>query len=189
MYICSRCGKEFETERGLQTHTGIKHDLLPKEKLTELYIHRNLSAREIADDVDVSHRAVKDKLTKYDLWGKDPAKFHLEEEGMAGPFAGYPRWTHTGTGHRVRVHRLLMIADGEDPHKVFSGEYSVDHINGCPLDNRTENLRLMGNADHGSKDGHKSDTGYTHEEYLIALISDPPAWAEELGTGEYSNTL
>jgi len=156
------------------------HDPLPKEKLVDLYIHENLSAKEIAEHMDMTHRAVKNRLSKYDLWGKDPAKFHLEGHVYNGPHVGYPRWTHTGTGHRVRVHRLTAIANGVDPYKVFSAEVSIDHINGCPLDNRPENLQALSVKDHGNKDGKKSSNGYSHKDYLRALVQEPPDWAQNL---------
>jgi hypothetical protein len=38
----------------------------------------------------------------------------------------------------------------------------------------------MKNAEHGAKDGHRSDTGHTHAEYLRALIQEPPEWAQNL---------
>jgi hypothetical protein len=184
METCPHCNEEFQTSRGLDTHIGVVHDPLPESELRELYCHENLSAKEIAELKEMTHRAVKDRLTKHDLWRKDPAKFHLEGHQYSGPFTGYPRWTHTGTGHRVRVHRLQMIAKGADPHKVFDGEYSVDHINGYPLDNREKNLRLMKNSEHGAKDGERSDTGHTHKEYLRALVQSPPEWANELPVPE-----
>ncbi len=184
MATCPNCERTFDTERGRDTHIGQMHSDGYRERLTELFIRENLSARETAERMGVSHKTVKSWLSKFDLWGRDPAKFHLEERGMGGPFAGYPRWTHTGTGHRVRVHRLQMVAAGEDPHKVFDGEYSVDHINGCPLDNRKENLRLMKNAEHGAKDGHRSSIGHSHAEYLRALVSEPPEWAQKLDADE-----
>ena len=156
------------------------HDPLSEDELTRLYFHKNLSAREIAERKGISHSVVKDRLTKYDMWGKCPAKYHLEEDGMASSLAGYPRWTHTGTGHRVRVHRLLIIAAGADPHEVFAGEKTVDHINGHNFDNRKENLRLLSMEEHGKKDGGRSENSYTHAEYLRALVSEPPEWVEDL---------
>jgi hypothetical protein len=172
----------------VETHIGKVHDPLPKDNLVELYIYENLSAREIAEKMDMTHRAVKDRLSKYELWGKDPAKFHLEGHSYNGPHTGYPRWTHTGTGHRVRIHRLQMIAAGADPHEVFDGTNSVDHINGCPLDNRIKNLRLMNNGSHGQKDGERSDTGHSHTEYLRALIQEPPEWAQNIPDGDGDDT-
>lgn len=180
MPTCQECSRTFDTERGLNSHVGKMHDPLPKEKLVELYVRQTLSPQEIAGRIGISHSAVKSRITKYDLWGKASTKFHLEENGMSGPFAGYPRWTHTGTGQRVRVHRLQAIAAGADPHEVFGNEKSVDHINGCPLDNREENLRLMDKKIHGRKDGERSDTGHSHAEYLQALVQKPPEWAQKL---------
>jgi hypothetical protein len=168
----------------MRTHRGIAHRDWLRSQLEDLFIRENLSRAEVARRLDIDRHTVGNWLREFDLDGKDAAKFHLEEKGMSGPFAGYPRWTHTGTGHRVRVHRLQMIAAGADPHKVFDGNYSVDHINGCPLDNREENLRLMENADHGAKDGERSDTGHSHAEYLRALVQQPPEWAQNLDLGE-----
>lgn len=181
---CPICDREYATRRGMVTHRSKAHRDWLRDRLKELFIHKNLSRSEVARRLNMDRHTVSKWLQEFNLNGKDPAKFHLEENGMDGPFAGYPRWTHTGTGHRVRVHRLQMIAKGADPHKVFDGEYSVDHINGCPLDNREENLRLMQNADHGAKDGERSDMGHSHREYLRALVQEPPEWAQKLDTSE-----
>lgn len=142
---CSECGREFSTTRGLKTHKGKVHDPLPKEKLVELYIRQNLSAREISEQVDVSHRGVKSRLSKHDLWGKDPVKHRLITDD------GYPVLSHTGVdgrGRRVRVHRLVAIADGADPAKVFSGEYDVHHVNGMKIDNRPDNIEVLAHDEH-----------------------------------------
>jgi hypothetical protein len=164
----------------MRTHNSLAHREWLRERLRDLFIRENLSRSEIAWRLDMARHSVAHWIREFGLDGCDPAKFHLEENGMDGPYAGYPRWTYTGTGHRVRVHRLQMIAAGADPHKVFGPEYSVDHINGCPLDNREENLRLMKKAEHGAKDGERSDTGHSHKEYLEALVQEPPEWAQNL---------
>jgi hypothetical protein len=146
-FECGECGSEFSTERGLETHKGIKHDPLPKDKATNLYVRENLSAFEIAERLNMSHRAVKTRLSKYELWGKCPTKYSLRCS------QGYPVITATGVedSKRVRVHRLLAIATGYDPHDVFGGDYDVDHVNNCKIDNRVENLQLLNKKDHGAK--------------------------------------
>lgn len=64
---------------------------------------------------------------------------------------GYERWITANTN--PSVHQLLAVADGADPHKVYgNSKYSVDHINGCKIDNRPSNLQLMTNSEHGKKD-------------------------------------
>lgn len=151
-----------------------------RERIEEMYIHEMMVPREIAAELDMARKTVDRWVREFGLSKMRPAKFHLEGGSDADGWGNYPRWTYTGTGHRVRVHRLVAIADGADPHKVFSGKWDVDHINGCGLDNRPSNLRLMDKAEHGAKDGKRASVGHTHKEYLEALVQKPPEWAEEL---------
>jgi hypothetical protein len=152
------------------------HDPLPEQKLRRMYCETGLTTAQIARYVDLSQRVVSRRISEYGLWGMRPANFVLE------PQTGYPTLFRTGDGDdsRLRMHRLVAIADGADPHKVFSGDYDVHHINGCGLDNRPENLELVPKGEHGALDGHKSEKSYSHEEYLEALVQEPPEWAEKL---------
>lgn len=152
------------------------HDPLPEDKLRRLYCEKGLTSKQIAVRNDVSQRNVSRRLTNYGLWGKRPVNFTLE------PSSGYPTISRTGDGDdfRIRLHRLVVIAAGADPHDVFSGKYDVDHINGCSIDNRPENLRLMPKGEHGAKDGEKSECGHTHDEYLQALVQEPPEWVDKV---------
>jgi hypothetical protein len=47
-------------------------------------------------------------------------------------------------------------------------------------ENREENLELVEKGAHGAADGTKSECGYTHKDYLRALVSEPPEWAQNV---------
>jgi len=175
---CTQCGREFGTLRGMRTHRSKMHQEWLRETIRDMYVDEMMVPEEIGEELDMSRQSVTYWTRKFNF--QQPAKFHLEGHVLNGPDVGYPRWTYTGTGHRVRVHRLQMIANGADPHKVFSGEWTVDHINGCPLDNRMENLQLLSIDEHGQKDGHKGEVGHSHKEYLEALVQTPPDWAQKV---------
>ena len=176
---CTVCGREFDTLRGMRTHRGKSHRDWLLNQIKPRYIDEMMTPREIAEELDMARKTVDRWVREFDLNGKQPARFQLEPD-RADRYSDYPLWTYTGCGERVRVHRLQAIAAGYDPEKVFSGEYDIHHKNGCHLDNREENLELVKKADHGATDGTKSECGYTHDDYLKALIQEPPEWVSKV---------
>lgn len=176
---CTVCGEDYDTLRGMRTHRGRMHKDWLREQIKPRYIDQMMTPREIAGELDMARKTVDRWVREFDLSGKQPARFELEPD-YAGQLSDYPMWNYTGCGERVRVHRLQAIAAGYDPHRVFSGDYDVHHVNGCHLDNREENLELVEKGPHGAADGSKSECGYTHKDYLRALVSDPPEWAQNV---------
>jgi len=69
---------------------------------------------------------------------------------------GYERWrTRVNGRHRsVSVHQLVAIADGADPHKVFSdGAFHIHHRDGVEWHNAPSNLTVVDAGDHARRHG------------------------------------
>ena len=79
-----------------------------------------------------------------------------------------PRWTDRSK--YVSVHQLIAIANGEDPHQVFSSKYNIHHENGCKLDNRHDNIELLDASEHGRIHAGIHKGPYTHKD-LLALVA------------------
>jgi len=69
------------------------------------------------------------------------------------------------------IHNLVAIADGADPHKVYSGGYQVHHVDENKWLNSDTNLELMTIGDHRRHhDGGRTDhEPWTDEDTLIEL--------------------
>ena len=89
----------------------------------------------------------------------------------------YPRWhfPENDDVHSLAVHRLAVIADGADPHEVFDSGTNVHHRNGCPLDNRPQNLEVVDVAEHGRRDGggHIKQFSWMDILHVVKYFLDP----------------
>lgn len=119
--------------------------------------------KDIGDECDVSPPVILKWLRRHDIETRHPdaykkrkpisIQYKTGELGdLPGPYAEI-KSSVTVDGERVfdraYVHQLLAIAEGADPHKVFSdGEYNVHHDNGIRWDNRPENIEFMTTNEH-----------------------------------------
>jgi hypothetical protein len=73
---------------------------------------------------------------------------------------GYEVWRcgNVDDNQRTYVHQLLAVAEGEDPHKVYSDEYHVHHENRVKWDNRPENISLVDAKEHMRIHAERGDT-------------------------------
>jgi hypothetical protein len=62
---------------------------------------------------------------------------------------GYEQLSVPYQSETVSVHQLLAIADGADPHKVYSdGEYVTHHVNEIPWFNTHNNVKVITKGKH-----------------------------------------
>jgi len=155
------------------------------EVLEMLYWQENLSMWEIAQRLSVSETTVYRRMEEFgiDRRGiKEAVNNGNRLEQLADYAAytvkdGYPVWrgNNTSDGFSTTfVHQLLLIAEGADPHKVYSKEYECHHKNEIKWDNRPDNLVLWTREKHSRYHANKRDLGktegtwskYTEEEML-----------------------
>lgn len=164
------------------------------EILEALYWHEDLSMWQIAERLDCSETTVYRYMTQYGIERRGAAKSKRAYKTLL-PYRvnqhGYPVWranNEVDGASAVRVHQLLAIAEGCDPHKVFSsGEWQTHHKNGIKFDNRPGNIELLTAREHRQKhveagdavsgEDHGRPTKYTDEEMLQWL----QAFAAEFG--------
>lgn len=153
------------------------------EILEALYWHEDLSMWQIAERLDCSETTVYRYMTQY---GIDRRAAAARKTGLSRYSRyrvdgdGYPIWSanqNTDGASSVRVHQLLAIAEGCDPHKIFSGgDWHVHHKNGIKFDNRPTNIELLTASEHRLKhveagdavsgDDHGRPQKYTDQEAI-----------------------
>lgn len=156
------------------------------EVLRELHHEEGLTLTAIADKFGLTNTGVAYWFKKHNI-EVNTDKYEIPEWTMCvdesgGGHEGYPVWKGCD-GDVVAVHRLAVIADGADPHKVFSGDYSVDHLNRHPCDNRPENLELLSFSEHGRREARRNieyASGFTEEDlkFAIRFMLNPSVYLE-----------
>lgn len=122
-------------------------DYKDEETLRRLYHDEGLSSIEIAERAGVSKTTILRRMRKHgiDRLGsvearrKGPANYRVDSEGYVRA---------DSFGDHVRIHQLIAIAKGHDPHKVFSSDYHSHHIKPIPWLNTPENITVMSEGEH-----------------------------------------
>ena len=157
---CPVCGRMFATVNGMSCHKGKAHDNAwqNEDVLERLHVEEGYNSPEIAEKLGCSQSAVERHLREYGLQQyargqrkhKKPVQHTFIDRGRRVGYEYELVSTQVQYEQKsARVHQLVAIANGADPHKVFSnGEYQTHHKNGHGLDNRHENIELVSAKEH-----------------------------------------
>jgi len=159
--------EQFDMTRPGITHWMDKHDIERRGQreaqqsgglhtdeswLREQYHGEGRSLSDMGGEAGVTAATVLKYMRRYDIPRRSEAKHKKREPasyGAVGRGYVYSGSKHDGEQSRVWIHQLVAIADGADPHKVFSnGDYQCHHKNGVKWDNRPGNIDLLDGREH-----------------------------------------
>jgi len=176
-HTCDECGQSFSAANALGSHKTFKHsdeyqaEYKDPETLRELYHGEEMSTIEIADKFDVDTSTIRKYMEEGDVERrkayKDPTRppSHLLDPHGEGVGNSYEKVRTYNDGERevVLLHRLIAYAHGKLSFEgLCDSEVVVHHKSGHGLDNRPENLEVMGNSEHHT---HHTDERYGDGEW------------------------
>lgn len=137
-----------------------------RQWLAQQYHGKGRALADIGDECDVSAATVMKWMEKHNIPRRSSTQHKLDEPAdYTSLERGYTRVSSKLDGEKSHafVHQLTAIANGADPHKVFSeGDYQCHHVNGVKWDNRPANIELLSRGDHDSlhaTERERADTG------------------------------
>jgi len=153
----------------IQKYTGCEK-YKEEDWLEKQYLDEDRDIQDISAECDVTTTTIRHWLDKFDIEKDRLPGCRFNFTSYSGT-DGYPTWSATGcNGYPgyLTVHRLVAIADGADPYKVFSDKnYQVHHRNGFKCDNRPSNLELIDRRSHGQ---HHSPDSYKWNDDDMELV-------------------
>lgn len=123
-------------------------ELNDEEYLREKYTEERMTLSELAEEIGCSPKAVHDALQKHEVIETSGSRDLSRVAPLRTNTRGYVVWQLSHDATQEPVHRLLAIAEGEDPHKMYSDGYHCHHENGVPWDNRPSNIRVVSHSEH-----------------------------------------
>jgi len=136
-------------KHGIETHYDRREKpWQDKETLIKAYVDEGVDSYTLAKRWDCAASTIRAYVNKFDLYdpgdGKHYPALHTDD-------SGYERIVPADGRAGILHHRLIIIAHGADPNKVYSGRnYHVHHKNGVKWDNREENIELLTSYEHNS---------------------------------------
>lgn len=118
-----------------------------------LYHEKQWTQKKIAEFCDCPISTLSHWFGKFGIKARSPKWYKLRTppSHVIDQTTGYEK-IRTKDGEKrstVMIHHLVLIAEGEDPHDVFSDEIDTHHKNNIPWDNRPSNLETMEKREHG----------------------------------------
>ena len=150
-YTASGRGKHYA-----RSHQD-EHPWRDEAMLRAGYVEGEYDLRELAEIWGCNFTVIRDFLEKCEIPRRTSAETRRVKNlrkpcPISVTSKGYVAWKHTfdGEAHQLQVHQLLAIAEGSDPHRVFSKNIDVHHGPEAeiPWANWPDNLQVIEHKDH-----------------------------------------